>query len=219
MHTFQPYPMNMLEFNPFQKIGSEWAAVTAEADGKANAMTVSWGGVGVMWGKNVATIYIRDSRYTKELIDASDTFSINFFEDDHMHSTLNYLGKVSGHNEDKIAGARLHINHMTGTPFLDEAKFVILCKKLSATRITADQFIDPTIADKWYADGDMHTMYRRDHRCLSPLIYAHTQKPGCCLHPGFLCITVRLRSYPVIFLLFHAICQSYRRNPEWCRKS
>ena len=42
MHTFQPYPMNMLEFNPFQKIGSEWAAVTAEADGKANAMTVSW---------------------------------------------------------------------------------------------------------------------------------------------------------------------------------
>lgn len=43
MHTFQPYPMNMLEFNPFQKIGSEWAAVTAEADGKANAMTVSWG--------------------------------------------------------------------------------------------------------------------------------------------------------------------------------
>ena len=159
MHTFQPYPMNMLEFNPFQKIGSEWAAVTAEADGKANAMTVSWGGVGVMWGKNVATIYIRNSRYTKELIDASDTFSINFFEDDHMHSTLNYLGKVSGHNEDKIAGARLHINHMTGTPFLDEAKFVILCKKLSATRITADQFIDPTIADKWYADGDMHTMY------------------------------------------------------------
>ena len=136
-------------------------------------------------GKNVATIYIRDSRYTKELIDASDTFSINFFEDDHMHSTLNYLGKVSGHNEDKIAGARLHINHMTGTPFLDEAKFVILCKKLSATRITADQFIDPTIADKWYADGDMHTMYRRDHRCLSPLIYARYSKPGCCLHPGF----------------------------------
>ena len=142
MHTFQPYPMNMLEFNPFQKIGNEWAAVTAEADGKVNAMTVSWGGVGVMWGKNVATIYIRDSRYTKELIDGSDTFSINFFEDNHMHSTLSYLG-----------------NHMMDTPFLDEAKFVILCKKLSATRMTADQFIEPTIADKWYADGDMHTMY------------------------------------------------------------
>ena len=41
MHTFQPYPMNMLEFNPFQKIGSEWAAVTAEADGKANATRMS----------------------------------------------------------------------------------------------------------------------------------------------------------------------------------
>ena len=159
MHNFQPYPIDMLEFNPFKKIGTEWAAITAEAEGKANAMTASWGGVGVMWGKNVATIYIRQSRYTKELIDSSDTFSVNFFEDSPMHSTLNYLGKSSGRNEDKIAGARLHVNHALGTPFLDEAKFVILCRKMSATPITADQFVDPAIADKWYADGDMHTMY------------------------------------------------------------
>ena len=60
IHTFQPYPMNMLEFN-LSKIGNEWVLSLREADGKVNAMTVSWGGVGVMWGKNVATIYIRDS--------------------------------------------------------------------------------------------------------------------------------------------------------------
>ncbi len=76
-----------------------------------------------------------------------------------MHSTLSYLGTVSGHNEDKIAGARLHIDHMMDTPFFRRSQICYSLQKLSATRMTADQFIDPTIADKWYADGDMHTMY------------------------------------------------------------
>lgn len=159
MHDFQPYPVDLLEINPFTKIGKEWAAIVTEADGKANAMTASWGNIGVMWGKNVASVFIRESRYTKELMDKSDTFSICFFENDKMRSTLNYLGKVSGRNEDKLAGARLHINHIHDVPVLDEAKFVLVCKKLSATPITAEQFIDPTIKETWYGDNDMHTMY------------------------------------------------------------
>ena len=27
MHTFQPYPIDLIEFNPFTKIGTEWAPV------------------------------------------------------------------------------------------------------------------------------------------------------------------------------------------------
>ncbi len=159
MHDFQPYPIDLLEFNPFTKISKEWAAVVAEADGKANAMTVSWGSVGVIWGKNVATIYIRDSRFTKELLDKSDTFSVCFFEDPKMHSTLGYLGSVSGRDEDKLAGARLNVNHHQDIPFLDEAKFVFTCKKLSVTKINATDFVDSTLEDQWYKDQDMHNMY------------------------------------------------------------
>ena len=36
---------------------------------KANALTASWCGLGFLWGKNVAFIFIRKSRYTKEFID------------------------------------------------------------------------------------------------------------------------------------------------------
>lgn len=43
-------------------------------------MTVSWGGVGVLWGKNVVFIFIRDSRYTKEFLDNGDLFSFVFPE-------------------------------------------------------------------------------------------------------------------------------------------
>ena len=56
MHQFQPYPVDLLELNPFTKISSEWMLITAGNQEKANAMTASWGGLGVLWGKNVAFI-------------------------------------------------------------------------------------------------------------------------------------------------------------------
>ena len=158
MHTFQPYPMNMLEFNPFQKIGSEWAAVTAEADGKANAMTVSWGGVGVMWGKNVATIYIRDSRYTKEFVDREDYFTLAFFGEEHREA-LNLCGRVSGRDEDKIKEAGLTPYYVDGTVAFEEAKMIFVCKKVYVQRMGEANFVEKANLDKWYADKDMHNMY------------------------------------------------------------
>lgn len=57
-----------LTFNPFTKIGKEWMLITAGNEEKHNTMTASWGGVGIMWGMNVATAYIRPQRYTKEFV-------------------------------------------------------------------------------------------------------------------------------------------------------
>ena len=74
MHTFQPYPVDMLDINPFTKLSKEWALVTAGDKEKSNTMTVSWGGTGVLWGKNVVFIFIRESRYTKDFIDNGEFF-------------------------------------------------------------------------------------------------------------------------------------------------
>lgn len=157
MHTFQPFPIEDLEFNPFEKIGKEWALVSAGSKKEANAMTVSWGGVGVLWGKNVVFVFIRDSRYTKEFIDNGDFFSVSFL-DKNYKDALSYCGSHSGRNEDKIANAGLSWDYKHSIPFIDEGNLVLLCEKLSATKITDDSFISPDIK-KWYADGDMHTMY------------------------------------------------------------
>lgn len=81
MHTFQPYPIDLMEMNPFTKIGKEWMLITAGDAKKANTMTASWGGVGVLWGKNVVYIFVRDTRYTKEFIDNGETFSLTFFDE------------------------------------------------------------------------------------------------------------------------------------------
>ena len=158
MHNFQTYPIDMLEFNPFTKIGKEWALVTTNADTKDNTMTISWGGMGVMWGKNVVYVFIRDTRYTKEFIDKNEFFSISFL-DATYRKDLNYCGAHSGRDEDKIANAGLNSNHKMGIPFIDESNLVLLCHKLSATRITEDSFLSPDIKEKWYPDGNMHTMY------------------------------------------------------------
>lgn len=159
MHTFQPYPISMLEFNPFERLATDWALITAQKEDKINAMTVSWGGMGVLWGKNVCYIFVRDTRYTKELIDNSHTFSLTFFQKEFGHSALKYLGAVSGRDEDKLNAAHLHIGHHMDTPYVDEGNFIFICKKMSATRITEDSFLDPKLKETWYADGNMHTMY------------------------------------------------------------
>ncbi len=162
MHDFQPYPIEVLEFNPFTKLSNEWAAIVTEANGKINAMTASWGGLGIIWGKNACTIYIRDSRYTKELLDKSDTFSVCFLGEGKKHSTLQYLGKASGRDEDKIAAAGLDINYHKDVAFLDTADFVIICRKMAATPIREEDFVDPSIKETYYSgkdEGNMHTMY------------------------------------------------------------
>jgi flavin reductase (DIM6/NTAB) family NADH-FMN oxidoreductase RutF len=157
MHVFQPLEVDTMEFNPFVSIGKDWALVSAGSKAKANAMTISWGGVGVLWGKNVAFIFIRDSRYTKEFIDGSEFFSISFMGEEYRDA-LNYCGSYSGRDTDKVFKAGLTWNYKHSIPFIDEGNFVFICHKLSATRLTEDSFISPDIK-KWYADGDMHTMY------------------------------------------------------------
>lgn len=158
MHTFQPYPIDLLEMNPFTKIGKEWALVTAGSKGSCNTMTVSWGGVGVLWGKNVVYIFIRDSRYTKEFIDGGEFFSLSFLGEEYR-AALSYCGANSGRDKDKFAEAGLTPAFRHSIPYLDEAGLVMLCRKMAAVPIGADAFTDKEILPKWYGDGDMHTMY------------------------------------------------------------
>lgn len=161
MHHFQTYPQDLLEINPFTKIGNEWMLIASGDEKKANAMTASWGGLGVLFGKNVAFIFVREKRYTKEFIDNGDTFSCTFF-DKKFKNDLKYFGIVSGRQEDKFKTSGMNLNYSNGIPFVDEGNFVIVCKKIAAVPIEESHFLDPEIKEKWYTganDGNPHTMY------------------------------------------------------------
>ena len=95
--AFKEVSIDSLQFNPFTKISKEWMLVTAGDEEKSNTMTASWGGVGIMWGKNVVTAYIRPQRYTKEFMDENELFTISFLPEEYRKA-LNVCGSVSGKN-------------------------------------------------------------------------------------------------------------------------
>ena len=158
MHSFQPFPIDMLEFNPFTKFGTDWALVTVGTKAQTNPCTIGWGNVGTLWGKNITSVFLRDSRYTKELLDKHDFFSVTFFDQSHRDA-LQYCGSHSGRNENKIEQAHLTLNARHNIPFIDEGNLVFLCAKLAHVRLTKEMFTAPDIMHRWYQDKDMHTMY------------------------------------------------------------
>ncbi len=158
MSKFKEIKPEQLQQNPFQLIGGDWMLVTAKTDEKVNTMTASWGGLGVMWNKNVAYVVIRPQRYTKQFVDNASTFSLTFF-DNSFRSMLSYMGKTSGRDENKIEKSNLTLLTQEDTPYFEEANISIFCKKLFAQEIKPDCFIDQTINEKWYPTVDHHTLY------------------------------------------------------------
>lgn len=158
MNTFKQINPGELARNPFKMIGSDWMLVTAEKNGTVNTMTASWGGVGILWNKPVAFVFIRPQRYTKEFVDNSDFLSLSVLNDT-FRSQLNYLGTVSGRNEPKIEKSGLSVRREHGIPFFDEAEVVFLCRKLYAQTLDSACFIDTDIDAAVYAGKDYHTVY------------------------------------------------------------
>ncbi|KJZ85869.1 MULTISPECIES: flavin reductase family protein [Clostridium] len=144
--------------NAFEMIGKDWLLITAEKDGKVNTMTASWGGVGVLWNKKVAYIFIRPQRYTKEFVDFSDRLSVCVLPNSYRKE-LAYLGNVSGKDEDKISNANLKVQKYENVPYFDEARLTLICRKLYAQDLKEECFIEKDIIDKWYPEKDYHTMY------------------------------------------------------------
>ena len=146
-----------LTVNPFSAIGSDWMLITAKDGERTNAMTASWGGLGIMWNEPVATCYIRPQRYTRELADNEEYFSLCFFGGEHREA-LALCGRVSGRDTDKVARTGLTVLSDKAAPYFAEASLVIICRKIYRQEMLPKCFIDPHI-DSHYPSKDYHIMY------------------------------------------------------------
>ncbi len=153
-----PAILDTMNLNPFKMIGKDWMLVTAGDEKGWNTMTASWGSLGVMWGKNVAVTVIRPQRYTKEFIDKSELFTLSFF-DETERSSLAYCGKFSGRDVDKAKETGLVPAFTDGTTTFEQAKTVLICKKMFAQEINPESFIDGSIDEQWYPNKDYHIAY------------------------------------------------------------
>jgi len=150
--------------NVFKLIGQDWILVSATHGGKTNGMTASWGGLGILWARPVAYIFIRPTRYTKEFVDASDYMTLSVFEQKYK-PMLQYFGTVSGRDEDKIAKQGLTLKEHGAYTYFEEARLTLLTKKLYAQPLDQSFFTDAAVNEQedfpsaYYPEHDYHTMY------------------------------------------------------------
>lgn len=155
--SYRPADIATFALQPFAAIGQQWALITAQKGGKVNTMTASWGGIGVLWGKNVVTVYIRPQRYTREFVESSEYFTFTLF--DSYKKELAVLGTKSGRDGDKIAEVGFHVETVGGQPTFREGKTAIVCRKLFCSRMQPDQFVDKTLIPANYPAQDFHYIY------------------------------------------------------------
>lgn len=146
-----------LKWNVFEEINHHWMLISAKKpDGSVNTMTASWGALGILWGTETATCYIRQSRFTKEFVDSQEYFTLSLF--DGRKKELGVLGAKSGRDGDKIAEVGFSVVEVDGQPTFAESKCVLICRKLYRDDIRLED-MSPAVRERHYADGDFHTMY------------------------------------------------------------
>lgn len=155
---FQKIDPKALQQNVFSLLGDQWALVTAGNADQCNTMTISWGGLGVMWGVPMATVMIRPQRYTKEFIDREDYLSLSFFSEQYRKQ-LSFCGKESGRKVDKIKQCGFKVDTgLGGTPYMREADLVLVCKKRSS-QLLDGKSVPRDVVKQWYPNKDFHEMY------------------------------------------------------------
>ncbi len=145
------------DFDPFVKIGAEFALLGAVDGENKNAMTVSWGECGVLWNKNVFTVFVRPQRYTHEILKKSEFITLSFFGNDYKDEIM-YFGRVSGRDEDKFEKTSLFANNENGALVFEKAHLTLVGKIIYKTRIDPENFVDEKIAEN-YPSKDYHTVY------------------------------------------------------------
>lgn len=153
---FKKVNIKEVNFNPFTEINDRWMLITPTAE-KVNPMTASWGGFGILWHKNVVYTFIRPTRYTFELMEKTEYFTLSFF-DEESRDVLNYCGTKSGYDVDKVKETGLSVIKDDNFIYFDEADTVYCCRKLYFTDLNPSNFLDKEI-ETFYPKKDYHRMY------------------------------------------------------------
>ena len=147
--------------NPFTWFTGRGLLLCAGDREKSNAMTIGWGGLGTLWGRNDAvTVYVAERRHTKSFMDKSPRFTVMAFDKEKQAEILDYMGRNSGRDGDKAVALGLHTAFTeNGTPYYEEALIVLECELMYSAPFDPAGMKD--VPSKLYANfpAGVHTMY------------------------------------------------------------
>ena len=131
---------------------------------KFNSMVIGWGHLGVIWGLPTYTVYVRQSRYTKSVIDKTGEFTISAPVTGSLdREVFRICGSQSGRDVDKEKAAHLTLvkPEEIHTPGIREYPLTLECRVLYKQDQAVDA-IPEEIRKRFYngADAeDFHTAY------------------------------------------------------------
>ena len=146
-----------LDVSAFEVFNNDWALVTAGVEGHYNTMTVSWGGLGTLWGKSVATVYVKPVRYTHGFLEQNDYFTVSFYPAEYKKA-LGVLGTKSGRDGDKVADAGLTPVFLNQAVTFAEASVTLVCRKIYRQDMDTSA-MPKEVVECFYTEEAPHTMY------------------------------------------------------------
>ena len=141
----------------FSQFDRKWALVCAGTLEHHNAMTISWGGLGTLWSRPVATVYVKPVRHTYGFMEESDWFTVSFYGEEYRRA-LEVMGTTSGRDTDKDKEA-----HLTPVPAGEsvtyaEAEVTLLCRKIYYDDFEIDR-VPADVVEEHYITEPVHRMY------------------------------------------------------------
>jgi flavin reductase (DIM6/NTAB) family NADH-FMN oxidoreductase RutF len=156
--NYKPLSPDKIPGNIIQMLQEDRMLITAGTDAKYNMMTANWGGLGALYGKPTATCFIHPARYTYELMETNETYTLTFYTEA-WREALQYCGSNSGRDRDKVKESGLTpLTIPSGNQAFSEAWLIIECRKLVAQSLTPDALFDGKVKNEW-SGKQLHKMY------------------------------------------------------------
>lgn len=136
------------------------AFLVAHNEGKTNIMTIGWATLGVVWYKNIITVFVRPSRYTYNFMEKIKNFSVCVPKPDVFSEALSICGSISGKEVDKIKKADLSIlnGKTNGVKIIEGSSVVYECSTVHKNDINSNT-LEPSVMERYYSSSDFHKVY------------------------------------------------------------
>ncbi len=119
--------------NVFTLVGKVFPVITAGKEDHYNSMTASGGGLGMLFKKPTTWCILQAGRYTLELIQKEQTYTMSYFPDEYKEQIL-FLGSKSGRDSEKMKEVELtSVQTPSGDMSFKEARLIIECKLTEVT--------------------------------------------------------------------------------------
>ncbi|WP_432662244.1 flavin reductase family protein [Wukongibacter baidiensis] len=136
------------------------AFLTVKGDDEINTMTIGWGSIGFIWNKPIFMVAVRYSRYTYELLEKTDEFTVSVPLSKDMKKELAVCGTKSKREIDKFKECNLTAENgkVVDTPIIGECDLHYECK-IVYKQAMEPGMIDKGIRDAKYSNNDFHVLY------------------------------------------------------------